>query len=769
MKTKTFNAAVASYVLAVATVLTTVGTAVSAADAPVQITLRAGHPRIFADGESFRRIAAQCGNGGLMQASYKNMLDSAVKKMDPKSSYYPRAYCGPIFGFVYRIETASGRDGSPFLRHIKDVLWKADGSGISGMDFGWDAMMYDWIHDAMTPEERTLYGNKIGSFLRHGTDVPEITLHNGTYWYNQTWGPVMGISWSRDGIAPKTMVALAIAGETTDHEDDARRWLDSFAKRMPEEFVKKFDQLGGVWPEGPNHGNCSFAPFITWEAWGFATGQNLLEKVGRSGFHREYPYWPVYGTVPHTGHFAHMEDAGPGMFRDLDTSTYRAIHATRYRDGFSQSSVLSAIEKGTASWADMISFDPSVTVVKREALPLAYHLRGSGHVYMRSAWQGADDTWAMFTAAPAFTSYGHGSSCVGAFQIHKQGTLAGVAGYQHWTSAAIPNSQNVVTVYDPKEKYFNRTGVEVSRNDGGPQSPNFAHALEPMKRGEIVAYEHSDAYTYVAADLTQAYSSVRDDEKTKNRTQSQKLSEFTRQFLYVRGTPEFFVIYDRVRATDAAFPKTWLTHLQDKPEILGPSGPPTAAKEGPGFQTYQGADGVLSRVASRDGRYWKTKNRGAVGIRTLLPKKAQITIRGGNDFELWGNPHDPKADNGVDKESRFNQSDIDICMWRVEVEPVDLAKEHNFLHVLVPYDNAAGKETGAFSPAPSAFKLVEKGDQEGVSLETVDGSWTILFNRQGSPGGTISVRSGNTSTLTAKFANEVKPNAMPAGLAVSSK
>ena len=44
-------------------------------------------------------------------------------------------------------------------------------------------------------------------------------------------------------------------------------------------------------------------------------------------------------------------------------------------------------------------------------------------------------------------------------------------------------------------------------NDGGPQIPNFYHALEPVPRGEIVAYEHCDAYTYVAADLTRAYSS----------------------------------------------------------------------------------------------------------------------------------------------------------------------------------------------------------------------------------------------------------------------
>jgi len=764
--------------IAVGILLLVASTVVSAADAPSpntltpppgQYTLRPGHPRIFADAESFRRIAARCGKDGLMESSYKAMVNMLDPRMNPKNAYYPRSYCGPLFGFAYRIETDSGRDGSRFLRHIKDVLWKADGSGIDGMDFGWDAIMYDWVHDALTREERTLYGNRIGRFLRNYTKVPEITLEGGTYWYNQTWGGTLGISWCRDGIAPKTMVALAVAGEKTDYAEDARRWLDSFAKRMPEEFVKKFDQLGGVWPEGPNHGGVSYAPFITWEAWRFATGQNLFEKVARTGFHRESPYWAVYGTVPHTGHLPHMEDTGPGMFYGLDVSMFRAMHAAHYRDGISQGMARSAVEKGTAGWADMISYDPSVPVVKKEALPLAFHFRGSGHVYMRSAWQGADDTWAMFTAAPVFTTYGSGSSCVGTFQIAKQGTLAGHAGYQYQASAAIPNSQNVVLVYDPKEKYYNKAGQETHRNDGGPQVPPYYHALEPVKRGEIVAYEHGEAYTYVGADLTRAYSSVRDDEKTKQRTQSQKLREFTRQFVYVRGTPEFFVIYDRVRATEAAFRKTWVTHLQDEPEVLGAGGPLNVAKEGPGFRTYQGAEGVLSRVVSRDGKYWTTPKRGAIGIRTLLPKGARITKRGGEGFETWGNPHDPNAANsGADLERR-KESDIDVCLWRIEVEPPDQSDEHHFLHVLIPYGDAAGKEIGMYSPVPGAFKLVENGSQEGVSLETADGSWTVLFNRGGSPGGAVSIRHGRTPAFTAPLATEVRANSTPPGLAISSK
>ena len=770
MKARTVKVTAASFLILVT------ATVVSAADAPAaskptppsgQYTLRPGHPRIFADAESFRRIAAQCGKDGPLESSYKNLLTMLDPRMVPKNAYYPRNYCGPLFGFAYRVETDSGRDGSRFLQHLKKVCWKPDGSGIDGMDFGWDAIMYDWVHDALSPEERTLYGNRIGRFLRNYTKVPEITLEGGTYWYNQTWGGAMGISWCRDGIAPKTMVALAIAGEKTDYQDDARRWLDSFAKRMPEEFVQKFDQLGGIWPEGPNHGGCSFAPFITWEAWRSATGENLFPRVARTGFHREAPYWNVYGTVPHTGHMVHMEDTGPGMFRGLDVSMFRALHAAQYRDGATGWMAKSAVDHGRASWADMIWYDASVPVVKREALPLAFHFRGSGHVYMRSAWQGADDTWSVFTAAPVFTTYGSGQGCTGTFQIAKQGLLAGNAGYHYTTSAIV--SQNVVLVYDPREQYFAKSGAPVTWNDGGPQIPNFYHALEPVPRGEIVAYEHCDAYTYVAADLTRAYSSVRDDPATKQRTRSAKIREITRQFVYVRGNPEFFVIYDRVSATDASLPKTWVLHLQDEPEVLAAGGSLKVAKEGPGFKSYQGAVGLLSHVVSRDGKYWATAKRGAVGIRTLLPKDAQITKRGGKGFELWGNPHDPQAANLKGSEPDSKESDIDVCLWRMEVDPPDKSAEQHFLHVVIPYADAAGKEGKTFSPQPGAFQLVEDASQEGVSLETAGGSWTVRFNRQGSPGGTVSVRHGAAPAFTASLANEVRANATPPGLAVSAK
>ena len=71
------------------------------------------------------------------------------------------------------------------------------------------------------------------------------------------------------------------------------------------------------------------------------------------------------------------------------------------------------------------------------------------------------------------------------------------------------------------------------------------------------------------------------------------------------------------------------------------------------------------------------------------------------------------------------------------------------------------------SPAPGAFKLVENTTQDGVALETTNGSWTILFNRQGSPGGAVSVRHGTSPAFTSPLANQVKANAPPPGLSTS--
>ena len=60
----------ASFLLATATVVSTADAANPNTPTPPlgPYTIRAGHPRIFADAESFRRIAAQCSKDGPLES-----------------------------------------------------------------------------------------------------------------------------------------------------------------------------------------------------------------------------------------------------------------------------------------------------------------------------------------------------------------------------------------------------------------------------------------------------------------------------------------------------------------------------------------------------------------------------------------------------------------------------------------------------------------------------------------------------------------------------
>ena len=71
-----------------------------------------------------------------------------------------------------------------------------------------------------------------------------------------------------------------------------------------------------------------------------------------------------------------------------------------------------------------------------------------------------------------------------------------------------------------------------------------------------MAFEHNPNYTYAAADITKGYS----DEKAR---------EVTRQFLYLRGEREFFVVFDRVEATRPDFARHFFLHVPDRAAAAG--------------------------------------------------------------------------------------------------------------------------------------------------------------------------------------------------------
>ncbi|KPJ56500.1 MAG: hypothetical protein AMS16_02300 [Planctomycetes bacterium DG_58] len=762
-------------------VLLGAASACPAQDAP---EIRPGHPRIFFDKAGLAQVARHCDKGGLFESSYRNLIaDLRNRQMNPRSAYYRSAgYRVMDIAFVYLVETELGRDGNKYLDFIRNGVWKGKpGDRRFKHLFGRSAVAYDWLYNALTVEERDACVEALGPMLRHYSGKPEITLSGGPWWYNQTWGANMTTSWSRDSITAKTMIALAILGEHSRYENDAERWLASLAGKTGE-CIAKFDALGGVWPEGAGHGSMTYSPFFTWEALRFATGKDLFSKVASpTNFMREVPLWYTYARVPHSGSMAHTDDTGASEFRGPGPAfSINALHARHFRDGLTQHNVRRSIENGGAGWTDMIWYDPTVKPIDPRALPLAYHFKGAGHVYMRSSWD-SDATWAFFSAGPSFTAYGLDGED-GSFQITKQGTLAGVAGYSKYGGDEAIN-RNIMLVYDPNEKPYGRGGGQ-RRNDGGSKWMPGWHCSEPGKRGVITAFEHNEHYTYAAADVTGAYASVQDSEEVAKKLGSRKIRKYTRQFVYVRGPREFFVVYDRVAAADAAFPKTWLLHVLNEPQVNG-----TSQAKGEGLETFADADSAFAETASRDemfrdrqrrsvlDRRWKTRKRGAMAIRSLLPKNPRITKRGGIGFEMWGNPHDPRAGNAKDPYMKYNAdktpklaswNSMDVCLWRLEIESTERQEEQQFLNVLIPYGDVAGKKQAELSPPASAFKLVQDQDTDAALLDLDGAVWKIAFKKAGPTGGSCSIRQPG-GMFKSDLATEVRPNIVPPQLAVSPR
>ena len=241
------------------------------------------------------------------------------------------------------------------------------------------------------------------------------------------------------------------------------------------------------------------------------------------------------------------------------------------------------------------------------------------------------------------------------------------------------------------------------------------------QRGHIEAFKHTARYTYTAADLTDAY-------------RPGKINEITRQFLYISGPREFFIIFDRVEATNGEFPKTWFLHIPTEPTLDGSETVLTRDH----VYSYSGGSTAtwLSDPVGQGGV--KSTGHSRAFLKTLLPQSAVITKRGGKDYDLWGHPHEPTAQyNHTGKDSKTAPK----VLWRIEVEAPQGEERDYFLHVL-----EIGNE---FDKKMSDVSLLEKGDEAGVSLESGSGyQIEVYFSRQGGMSATIKFGQENTEQLS---------------------
>jgi hypothetical protein len=659
----------------------------SAPPRPERYDVKAEHPRLLI--ENVREMAQRC-EGPLREdyALVKERADAAVKRGGVEFISNPWAITDDLMncGLAYLVEREMGRESRKYAEVI--VKQWGDGKIISnpeGSHFGYHALAYDWIYDALSSEQRVRYGEALGGWLRYFTDKPEILLKWGHWEYNQTWGPIhLNIMNCRDALTQKLFIALTILGAKTKYETDARTFLDSWNERVSAECIPAFNRMGGVWSESYGHGGYGPVTVIPYafQAWRSATGNDLFKEIRPWGYPVEEPRWVAYTMMPHDDRTAWIDD-GDGAKPSAFSRAAPMLH-----DGLSQWFSDRGRDWLRERWQRVACYSPSIAAKGPESLPLGYLFPGAGHVYMRSAWNDPNATWAFFGCGPQFA--GHSRDDEGHFLICKRGALVSRQGGQgpndtdYYSGGSL--IYNIVTIFDPEEKFRRDKNNE---NDGGLLRHVYEGDGLPRERGHIVAFEHNADFTYAAADLTKGYN-------------SKKAREVTRQFLYLRGVREFFVVFDRVEATQAEFRRHFFLHVPTQPEVKGNVLNWLSLPQGDGDQQ------VLSEGLSR------------MFLHSLLPANAEMVTRGGPGEEAWGHPLDKTAQYNHTNPGRLKPP---ICPWRIEVGDTNRGPRTLFLHVF--------EVTGERVREASEVKLLPP---TGVLIGE---RWRIEFNPNGEIGGKI--------------------------------
>jgi heparin/heparan-sulfate lyase len=286
-------------------------------------------------------------------------------------------------------------------------------------------------------------------------------------------------------------------------------------------------------------------------------------------------------------------------------------------------------------------------------------------------------------------------------------------------------AHNTLLVDNPDESFeASRPGAE--SNDGGqrsvypasrsPQSVEHwdVHA-DQYETGEITAFEHADAFTYVRGDATAAYNNP-----TYNQAMDAggdyvdsvaKVSRFERELVYLRegtaGADELLLLYDRVGVTQAAFSGSatkLLFHTIGEPEVDG-----TGTVISPGETLY---DGASSASASTDGH--------PVELRFLLPASRAVRKVGGRgvkSFWVRDTNYDWHwSDTEPQPRPTSDFEDEPFGEWRLELEPADTALEHAFLTAIAPSDQVP------------PLSVISGTGVEGVAIASSGEARVVLFS-----------------------------------------
>ena len=516
---------------------------------------------------------------------------------------------------------------------------------------------YDWIFEALTDDERRAI---IVPLVRHCEDVqprpgrPRIRRSNngnktaGCYGVkNLMW--YAGLAALGDGYCDELAERLAVEGRAF-HEEVLKFRSDSAGDD------------GSLCTGTPGYamGVYPLAHFNIFHTWLSATGENLAERHPAMALFPNWVWWmwipdaakpdaPLflgYGDAFHTTNRLPMDRLYEHMLQYIHFFKGCNPDAARLAATLAEMCPNRRVGSDFPVYPFLLGGDGTVRPFPRDELAersvKARQFEQTGQIFMRSGWE-PDSTYALLAGGTLTPMHKHRDE--GSFAIYKHDFLALDSGsraaqtdwnlrYYYGQSVA----HNVVLVQKPDEPL---PGYWGPRYDG-PEGKNNYGGMYGVT-AKVLAFETDDRYSYAAVDTGSLY--------------GDKCTENVRQFVHVQ--PDWFVVYDRVGASDPAYAKQWLLHTQEKPDV----------------------EGRVVRADSRGGRLFSE---------ALLPKDATIELVGGPGREFWANGRNWELYDEWAQEQRRgcakNGRGPYWGEWRAETHPGAPRADDRFLHVLTTAD-----------------------------------------------------------------------------------
>ncbi|MFN0185333.1 MAG: hypothetical protein ACKVQR_16090 [Aquabacterium sp.] len=407
-----------------------------------------------------------------------------------------------------------------------------------GSTIGNLALVYDWCHDRLTPEQRERwrrYGNQA---------VWNVWNHTRARWGNVTH-PWTG--WSVDNpsnnyyysfLRATMLLGLATLGETP----EAESWLQLFrTAKIANQLVPTFnrDLVGGGSREGTGYGTAMKNLFQLYDWWERSTGDKI---AGLTPHAEDSIAYLLHSIVPTQDRVApvgdHSRDASAALF-DYHREYLLALQSLypahplgpAARSMLGQSTV-PRMRHSFNFYVDYL-YDPNdrPPPAARAEMSTTYWARGVGHLMTRSSWD-RSATYAHFICGPYTESHAHRDQ--GSFLLFK-GTWLAADGNLYSRSGL-----------EQGEEHHNLVRFESAGNTLRQRAGNACH---------LAALADTDAYTYAAAQVTPLYrshSAVRQSE---------------REFVYLK--PDVLVVFDRAVVASAATRRIWTLNLPGAPTVDG--------------------------------------------------------------------------------------------------------------------------------------------------------------------------------------------------------